>query len=137
MWLVSPKKNACKPCKPDHAISFNLTVRLGNWVHRRNRENLKIIFMVCNEWINACNAIMNFGYMNGHSSHLPWLNCGCKIECLQYEWDYRSKIIPFCWKLYHFQLLHLKSQVSKSIFKTHSLTILQNCVRERVLRGHL
>ena len=26
---------------------------------------------------------MNFGYMNGHSSHLPWLNYRCKIECLQ------------------------------------------------------
>ena len=26
---------------------------------------------------------MNFGYMNGHSYHLPWLNYGCKIECLQ------------------------------------------------------
>ena len=22
------------------------------------------------------------GYMDGHSSHLPWLNHGCKIECL-------------------------------------------------------
>ena len=137
MWLVSPKQNAYKSCKLDHAISFNLTVRLGNWVHCRDRENLKIIFMVCNEWINACNAIMNFGYMNGHSSHLPWLDYGCKIECLQYEWVYSSEIIPSCWKLHHLQLLHLKSQVSKSIFKTHSLTILQNCVRERVSRGHL
>ena len=39
--------------------------------------------MICNKWINACNAIMNFGYMNGHSSHLPWLNYRCKIKCLQ------------------------------------------------------
>ena len=23
------------------------------------------------------------GYMDGHSSHSPWLNHGCKIECLQ------------------------------------------------------
>ena len=22
------------------------------------------------------------GYLNGHSSHSPWLNHGCKIECL-------------------------------------------------------
>ena len=94
-------------------------------------------FMVCNEWINACNAIMNFGYMNGHSSHLPWLNYGCKIECLQYGWVYSSEIISSCWKLHHLQLLHLKSQVSKSIFETHSLTKLQNCVHERVSRGHL
>ena len=33
---------------------------------------------------NACNEIMIFfGYMNGHSCHLPWLNHGCKIKCLQ------------------------------------------------------
>ena len=25
-----------------------------------------------------------FLYMDGHSSHLPWLNHGCKIECLQF-----------------------------------------------------
>ena len=40
-------------------------------------------FMICNEQINACNAIMIFGYMDGHSSNSPWLNHGCKIECLQ------------------------------------------------------
>ena len=39
--------------------------------------------MIGNEWINACNATLNFGYMNGHSSYLPRLNYGCKIECLQ------------------------------------------------------
>ena len=39
-------------------------------------------FMICNERIDACNATLNFGYMNGHSSHLPKLNYGCKIECL-------------------------------------------------------
>ena len=39
--------------------------------------------MICNERIDACNATLNFGYMNGHSSHLPKLNYGCKIECLQ------------------------------------------------------
>ena len=45
--------------------------------------------MICNEWINACNATLNFGYMNGHSSRLPRLNCGCKIECLHL---YKGKI---------------------------------------------
>ena len=81
-----------------HANSANLIMwYLSIW--RSNLEiehtimivNLKIIFMMWNEWINACNAIMNFGYMNGHSSHLPWLNYGCKIECLQW-----------CWKIYLF-----------------------------------
>ena len=81
--MVPPKQNACRLCKPDHAISFNPTVRFGNRVHRRDHENLNIVFMICNEWIYSCNAIMNFGYMNGHSYHLPWLNYGCKIECLQ------------------------------------------------------
>ena len=38
--------------------------------------------MICNEQINACNAIMNFGYIYGHSNHLPGLNHVCKIECL-------------------------------------------------------
>ena len=33
---------------------------------------------------DACDARMTFfWYMDGHSSHLPWLNHGCKIECLQ------------------------------------------------------
>ena len=39
--------------------------------------------MIWNEWIHACNATLNFGYMNGHSHHLPRLNYRCKIECLQ------------------------------------------------------
>ena len=39
--------------------------------------------MIWNEWINASNSTLNFGYVNGHSSHLPRLNYGCKIECLQ------------------------------------------------------
>ena len=39
--------------------------------------------MICNKKINACNAIMILGYINGHSSHFPGLNHGCKIECLQ------------------------------------------------------
>ena len=40
--------------------------------------------MICNEQINACNAIMIFVYINGHSSHFPLLNHGCKIECLHF-----------------------------------------------------
>jgi len=46
--------------------------------------------MICKEQINACNVIMNFGYMNGYSSHLPWLNHGCKIECLQNAHHWQS-----------------------------------------------
>ena len=84
--MVPSKQNACRSCKLDHGISFNSTVRFGNRAYRRDRQNLKIIFMICNEWINACNAILNFGDMNGHSSHLPWLKYGCKIECLQPCW---------------------------------------------------
>ena len=50
------------------------------------------MFMICNEWINACYAILNFGYMNGHSSHFPRLNYGYKIECLQvWSWSIISK----------------------------------------------
>ena len=30
---------------------------------------------------SAYNAIMIFEYMDGHSSHSPWLNHGYKIEC--------------------------------------------------------
>ena len=39
--------------------------------------------------VNACNARTNWcrwcnlWYMDGHSSHSPWLNHGCKFECLQ------------------------------------------------------
>ena len=40
-------------------------------------------FMICNGWFNICNATMIFGYMKGHFSHLPKLNYGCKIKCLQ------------------------------------------------------
>ena len=57
--------------------------------------------MICNEWINTYNTGTNwcmwcknkmihvmrewffFGvYRDGHSSHHPWLNHECKIECL-------------------------------------------------------
>ena len=86
MWLVLLKQNACRPCKLDHAISFNPTIRFGNWHTVATVRIWRSFFMICNEWINACNAIVNFGYMNGHCSHFPWLNYGCKIECLQFCW---------------------------------------------------
>ena len=54
-WL-----NACWLCKFDHMISFDLTVQFENRTNRCDHWNLKIIFMMCNEWINACNAIMIF-----------------------------------------------------------------------------
>ena len=38
---------------------------------------------VMQEQMDACNAIMTFGYMDSHSSHSPQLNHGCKIECLK------------------------------------------------------
>ena len=61
-------------------------------------EPQDFFFMICNEWINACNATLNFGYVNGHSSHLPRLNYGCKIECLQ-GWPRSlslSLLLPLC-----------------------------------------
>ena len=48
--------------------------------------------MICKEYINACNAILNFKDMNGHSSHLPRLNYGCKIECLYYSEENPRKV---------------------------------------------
>ena len=40
---------------------------------------------VMQEQIDACNAIMIFwGKWIDHSSHSPWLNYGCKIECLHF-----------------------------------------------------
>ena len=58
-------------------------------------------FMICNEWINACNAIMILGYMDGQSNHLPWLNHGCKIECLHKDhfWTFFTFKI---FSLFHF-----------------------------------
>ena len=103
MWSILPRHDACWLCKLDHEISFDPMVRFRNQKHCCNLQNQKIIFMICNEWINACNAkakwcmwcknkmthvmqewLFFFGYMNGHSSHLPWLNHECKIECLQW-----------------------------------------------------
>ena len=49
-------------------------------------------------------AILNFGYMNGHSSHLLRLNYGCKIECLQ-VWS-RSMISKCVWS--HCQISTVK-----------------------------
>ena len=51
--------------------------------------------MIYNEWINACNATLNFGYRNGHSRHLPRLNYGCKIECLHLGWRKREFVTMF------------------------------------------
>ena len=58
-------------------------------------------FMICNERINACNAIMILGYMDGQSNHLPWLNHGCKIECLHKDhfWTFFTFKI---FSLFHF-----------------------------------
>ena len=100
VWSTLPRHNTCWPCKLDHAISFDPMIRFGNWKHRCDCLNLKIIFMVCNEGIDACNAKTNWcrqcknklmhvmqswflGYVDGHTSHSLWLNHGFKIECLQ------------------------------------------------------
>ena len=58
-------------------------------------------FMICNEWINACNAITILGYMDGQSNHLPWLNHVCKIECLHKDhfWTFFTFKI---FSLFHF-----------------------------------
>ena len=82
------------------------------WFDSKTRNTVVIVriprsfSMICNKWINAYNARTNwckwwmnkmmhvmqewffffffFGYIDGHSSHLPWLNHGCKIEFLQW-----------------------------------------------------
>ena len=43
-----------------------------------------------NERTNWC-MWHNLWYMDGHSSHSPWLNNGCKIECLQSQIFFRIK----------------------------------------------
>ena len=84
---------------------------MHGWFHpnkmHANRENL-IMWFLSIQWFDlgightivtvrisrsflwyATNELMHvmqlwfFGYMNGHSSHLPRLNHGCKIKCLQ------------------------------------------------------
>ena len=67
-----------------HADRANLT----KWYLSIWRSNLEIehivmtirtsISFLWNEWINTCNATLNVRYMNGHSSHIPWLNYGEK-----------------------------------------------------------
>ena len=67
-----------------HADRANLT----KWYLSIWRSNLEIehivmtirtsISFLWNEWINTCNATLNVRYMNGHSSHIPWLNYGVK-----------------------------------------------------------
>ena len=67
-----------------HADRANLT----KWYLSIRWSNLEIGHIITtirtsksflwNEWINARNATLNVGYMNGRSSHLPWLNYGVK-----------------------------------------------------------
>ena len=75
-------------------------------------------FMICNEWINACNAIMILGYMDGQSNHLPWLNHGCKIECLHKDhfWTF------FTFKI--FSLFHFTFHFFFSFFVAFQFTSL-------------
>ena len=47
-WFHQNKMHAYR-VNFDHAISFNPTVCFGNRVHHHDRENLKIIFTICNE----------------------------------------------------------------------------------------
>ena len=74
--------------------------------------------MICNEWINACKATLNFGYMNGHSSHLPRLNYGCKIECLQNapHWQSLQSECQCKTKTLIKRILYLDLKVTKRLF---------------------
>ena len=107
MWLILPKHNVCWSCKLDHAISFNSTVWFGNQAYHYDHQNFKIIFMIHNKWINACNAIKNFEYINGHSSHLLWLNHGYKIECLHPPLDLSllRMVCPQSWPIYIYMVV--------------------------------
>ena len=101
MRSILPRHNACWPCKLDHAISFNPMVQFRNWKHLATvKISRSFLWYAMNELIHkiqeqidACDARTKWymwcendffflGYRDGHSSHLPWLNHECKIECL-------------------------------------------------------
>ena len=84
--------------------------------------------MICNEWINVCNATLNFGYTNGHSSHLPRLNYGCKIECLYYSEENPRRFLQHT---HHFKERY--SSLSENSFVV-SFSPLSHCY---TLRGDL
>ena len=65
-----------------------------------------------NEWINECNAIMNFGYTSGHSSHLPWLNYGSKSSV--YRGDLKF------YKTSHLKKISFKKTKEKGVFRIDS-----------------
>ena len=44
-----------------------------------------ILWYAMNELMHVMQSWF-LGYMDGHYNHLPWLNHGWKIECLQYVW---------------------------------------------------
>ena len=69
------------------------------------------------KWRMWCkNDFFFFGYMNGHSSHLPWLNHGWKIECLRgLDWypscDTMANAQPLWWVIPRKRLNGLRSLV--------------------------
>ena len=62
-----------------------------------------------------------FWYMDGHSSHLPWLNHGWKIECLQYL-DLASCVLYL--KLRHISDLTLSILSRQKLFSLTPNTLL-------------
>ena len=73
-----------------HADHANLIMRyLLIWLCNLETGHTSVIVGISRSfsWY-AMNKLMHvmqswfLGYMNDHSNHLPWLNHGCKIECL-------------------------------------------------------
>ena len=58
-----------------------------------------------------------FGYMDGHSSHLSWLNYGCKIKCLHVQWKACLRVLK--------KGRHLSVAFETNLFNatTHSVTL--------------
>ena len=46
------------------------------------------------------------GYMNGHSSHFPWLNYRCKIECLHSLSFFKSSFLKIKKKSRFSKIMH-------------------------------
>ena len=113
MWYLSIRRS---DLELGHTV---ITVRISR----------SFLYYAMNELMHVM-QLWFFGYMNGHSSHLPWLNYGCKIEYLQLPPDFEmgSCIIVVSW--------HTQWELGKAINKQHSIqyhTNISNIIQAKIM----
>ena len=97
MWSASPHT---MHVDHENLISWYLSIRRFNLKTGHTIATIRIsrsfLWYAMNELMYVMQSWF-LGYMDGHSSRLPWLNHGCKIECLHTHFtlfQFHTKLAP-------------------------------------------